>query len=82
MAHLFLILPLSYFIIFIRFNPDGYEDLNGNKISSCWKLNKFGLMSIKKEKEWEERINKLKSEIQYWIDNKTEKTVEIIELFY
>jgi hypothetical protein len=69
-------------IIFIRFNPDGYVDLNGNKISSCWKLNKLGLMSIKKEKEWEERINKLKSEIQYWIDNKTEKTVEIIELFY
>ena len=69
-------------IIFIRFNPDGYVDLNGNKISSCWKTTTKGLTIIKKEKEWEERINKLKSEIQYWIDNKIEKTIEIIELFY
>lgn len=69
-------------IVFIRFNPDGYVDLNGNKISSCWKTTTKGLTIIKKEKEWEERINKLKSEIQYWIDNKIEKTIEIIELFY
>ena len=39
-------------------------------------------MTILKEKEWEERINTLKEEIQYWIDNETEKTIEIIELFY
>ena len=29
--------------------------------------------------EWEERINILNQQIQYWIDN---KTIEIIELFY
>ena len=35
-----------------------------------------------KEKEWKERINTLKTTIQYWIDNSTEKMVEIIELYY
>jgi len=35
-----------------------------------------------KQKEWEERINTLKQQIQYWIDNPTEKTIQIIELFY
>ena len=35
-----------------------------------------------KQKEWEERIETLKQQIQYWIDNPTEKTIEIIELFY
>jgi len=28
-----------------------------------------------KQKEWEERIEALKHQIQYWIDNPTEKTI-------
>jgi hypothetical protein len=70
-------------IVFIRFNPDAYIN-QGVSIKSCWKLNKLGVMVInkKKEKEWIERIQILKSQIQYWIHNPTEKTVEIIELFY
>lgn len=35
-----------------------------------------------KQTEWEERIETLKQQIQYWIDNPTEKTIEIIELFH
>jgi len=71
-------------IIFIRFNPDDYLNENGILIKSCWKLNKLGIMQIKKSKqqEWEERIESLKTQIQYWIDNSTKKTIEIIELFY
>ena len=71
-------------IVFIRFNPDDYMDINGNKVKSCWKLNKLGIMCIEKTKqeEWEERLNKLNQQIQYWIDNPTEKIVEIVELFY
>ena len=71
-------------IVFIRFNPDDYKDTNGVTIKSCWKLNKLGIMSIIKNKhsEWDKRIDSLKDQIQYWIDNKTEKTVEIVELFY
>jgi len=35
-----------------------------------------------KQKEWEERINSLKQQIKYWIDNQTTKTIQIIEMFY
>ena len=71
-------------IIFIRFNPDDYTNQDGLLVKSCWKLNKLGVMqTIKtKQKEWEERINTLKQQIQYWIDTPTEKTIQIIELFY
>ena len=69
-------------IIFIRFYPDSYIDKNGVKISSCWKVNGLGVLQIHKKIEWDERIEILNQQIQYWIDNKTNKTVEIIELFY
>jgi len=71
-------------IIFIRFNPDDYTNQEGVLVKSCWKLNKLGVMQITKtkQKEWEERIEALKHQIQYWIDNPTEKTIEIVELFY
>ena len=71
-------------IVFIRFNPDSYINQDGNKITSCWRTNKLGVIQIMKTKmsEWEERINILNQQIQYWIDNKTNKTIEIIQLFY
>ena len=71
-------------IAFIRFNPDAYTTPDGVLIKSCWRLNKQGVMLIvkNKQKEWEERIETLKQQIQYWIDNPTEKTIEIVELFY
>ncbi len=71
-------------IVFIRFNPDAYTNQDGALIKSCWRLNKLGVMIIvkNKQKEWEERIETLKQQIQYWIDNPTEKTIEIVELFY
>lgn len=70
-------------IVFIRFNPDDYIK-DGKTVKSCWKLNKRGVMQIEKhkEKEWEERITVLKEQIQYWINNTTNKTIETIELFY
>jgi hypothetical protein len=72
-------------IVFIRFNPDDYTDKDGNKIKSCWKLNrKTGLIGLDqtKKKEWIERINSLVEQINYWIKNSTNKTIEIIQLFY
>jgi hypothetical protein len=71
-------------IVFLRFNPDGYVNQEGQLIRSCWKLNKQGVMTIMKtkQKEWTERIVCLKEQIQYWIDHPTEKTIEIIQLFY
>ena len=72
-------------IIFIRFNPDDYLDDNKN-ITSCWGNNTKGICVIKKSKqsEWKERLNTLEETINYWInpDNITDKTIEIIQLFY
>ena len=72
-------------IVFIRFNPDDYVDGDKN-VTSCWGLNKLGICTVKttKKKEWEERLHALSSQIDYWIDekNKTDKTVEIVQLFY
>jgi len=72
-------------IIFIRFNPDGYNNKD-KKITSCWELNGKGICVVKKLKkdEWEDRLNTLEQQINYWIneENKTDKTIETIQLFY
>ena len=50
-------------LIFIRFNPDKY--MNGEiKIASCWSLNKQGICTISKKKEWNERLNNLETQIR------------------
>jgi hypothetical protein len=73
-------------LIMIRFNPDEYTDANGENVSSCWGMNKLGLCVVKKskEKEWEARLERLREQVEYWTnpENATEKTVEIVELFY
>jgi hypothetical protein len=72
-------------IIFIRFNPDKYEK-NGISITSCWGLNEKGICVVNKSKkdEWNQRLNVLEEHIKYWIspENKTNKTIDIIQLFY
>jgi hypothetical protein len=72
-------------IVFIRFNPDDYEN-NGKNITSCWDQNKNGICVVKKTKkdEWLNRLTILKEQINYWIDpeNITNKTIETIQLFY
>jgi Holliday junction resolvasome RuvABC endonuclease subunit len=49
-------------------------------------LNGKGICTVKKtkQKEWEERLEALSSQIKYWIEseNKTEKTVEAVQLYY
>ena len=73
-------------IIFIRFNPDDYIDLNGNKIISCWYINNKGLCVIKKSHNnlWISRLQKLKDTIIYWINevNKPNKSINIVNLFF
>jgi hypothetical protein len=70
-------------IIFIRFNPDEYKK-NDELISSCWGTNKKGICVIRKKEEWENRLETLNEQIKYWVnpENKTDKTIEIIQLFY
>ena len=70
-------------IVFIRFNPDDYLDKDKN-ITSCFGIDKNGVCGVKKtkQKEWTHRLNTLRENIQYWSENKLEKTIEIIQLFY
>ena len=72
-------------IVFIRFNPDSYIK-NNVKITSCWNINKRGISVINKLKlnEWSERLLMLKKQVDYWSnqENKTDKMIEIIPLFY
>lgn len=69
-------------IVFIRFNPDSYTNSQGITVSSCWGLNKKDIQVVKKDAEWKERLNSLKEQIERWIKTKTEKTIEIVQLFY
>jgi hypothetical protein len=74
-------------IVLIRFNPDSYINQNGEKIVSCWgTTQKTGIIKLKNNKqiEWNERLDSLKQQIDYWSNPKniTEKTIEIIQLFY
>jgi hypothetical protein len=72
-------------LIFIRFNPDEYQ-MENKTITSCWGINGRGICAVKKskKKEWEIRLETLREQIRYWIDpiNKTDKTIEVIQLFY
>ena len=56
-------------IIFIRFNPDNYDN-KGNRVSSCWGQNTNGICVVKKnkKKEWLERLNALSLQIDYWTE--------------
>jgi len=69
-------------IIFIRFNPDSYTE-NGIEHKTCWTEIK-NTISNEMINEWNDRLNKLKSTIDFWInpENKTDKTIELIKLFY
>lgn len=70
-------------IIFIRFNPDQYIDKNNNKILSCFSITqKTGVLHVNNNTKWSERLRDLKNAINYWLKYKTNKIVEIIQLYY
>jgi hypothetical protein len=73
-------------VVFIRFNPDGYTNSEGDKIKSCWKSGARVVCSVPREnkKEWNYRLEVLIGEINYWLDkkNKTGKLIETVQLFY
>lgn len=69
-------------LVFLRFNPDTYANEKGKRVTSPWGLDGHGISVIKRKAEWERRLTVLKENVQYWIEHRTEKTVEVIELFY
>ena len=70
-------------IVFIRFNPDKYH-VDGMLISSCWKANGFGILTVPKEKRKDlaRRLETLKSTIDHWWFNPPSKMIEVVHLFY
>ena len=71
-------------LIVIRFNPDEYTDHTGKKVTSCWGVDKNGNIRIKPSKriEYNMRLDKLKTTIEYWLEHVPEKEVTEIKLFY
>jgi hypothetical protein len=71
-------------LILIRFNPDSYVNRKNEIIKSCWKANQNGIYIIHKEKniDWNNRLATLKSQVQYWSENHTDKTIEVVHLYY
>jgi hypothetical protein len=70
-------------MVSLYFNPDSYKNKEGKKIESCWGVTpKTGIAIIVDKEMWEKRLKVLGDTIEYWLKNKTEKTVEIIELFH
>jgi hypothetical protein len=64
-------------------NPDKYTDENDKSIPSCFSITKnTGALKVNNEKKWNERLNTLKNKIDYWVNTETEKTVELIPLYY
>ena len=59
----------------------------GSSVKSCWGINKTtAVCQIKPSKilEWTNRLMALKQQVMYWCnpENKTDKTVEVVQLFY
>lgn len=70
-------------IVFIRFNPDDYINSKKDKVKSCWAVTKeTGIIRVCAKKEWNNRLLHLKQQIDYWCENKTDKMLEIVQLFY
>ena len=73
--------------VFIRFNPDAYIRVeDGVKIPSCWRVSsktKALAVAPKHQAAWEQRIQSLFQQIDYWIQYlPTDKLLEIVHLFY
>ena len=70
-------------LVMIRFNPDSYIKADGTKIQSCWKNTKAGMNLVEKNlPDWHHRLDTSDEEINHWLINIPEKTIESKWLFY
>jgi len=70
-------------IIFIRFNPDSYIDIDGEKIDSCWgSVELRGIIQVVNKLEWDNRLEILKNVVNYWINTEPDNIIETEYLFY
>ncbi len=68
----------------IRFNPDGYVCPEKGKIPTPWAYNKLCVCTVrpKWKKAWEARLEVLSNTVDYWMKNKSDKMIEVVELYY
>lgn len=70
-------------VVFIRFNPDGYEDWRGKKQPSCFKFHKQLCVPIIIDKHlWSNRLQVLKDRIMNHVRNVPSSEVAVEHLFY
>lgn len=68
--------------VFLRFNPDSYNDSDGKHHKSCFKFNKSGICVLHDKVEFDERIRQLFSRIIYHTENVPPKLITKEFLFY
>lgn len=61
-----------------------YDCLCENKHTSCFCVDGRGMVCVAKCKrdEWDDRLACLRSTISYWMTSRTDKTVEVVSLFF
>ena len=71
-------------LTFIRFNPDGFINAEGVSSKPCWKIDGNGILRVHKEEisAWTSRLSALREIIDYWIEYPTDKTVNVVQLFF
>ncbi len=71
-------------VVMVQFNPDGYICKGKGKIPTPWAYNKKGLCTArpKWKKDWEARLEALANTVDYWMKNKSDKLIEVVELYY
>jgi hypothetical protein len=69
-------------IVFIRFNPDEYNDNEGNFYKSCFKYIQSGIPVIESQEEWEKRLMKVKNVVNQNILYVPDEPITIIYLYY
>ena len=70
-------------LVMIRFNPDGYMNLHGKNVKSCFiHTNKRGLPKVAHERHWNDRLNVLKTRIYYHTLHISEQEITVEHLFY
>ncbi len=69
-------------LVFIRFNPDGYQNASGAQQPGCWRVNGFGACSISDAAQWTQRTEHLLEVVRKWLDTPTDKTLTVESLYF
>ncbi len=74
-------------ILMVRINPDTYARADGARVPSCWGVTKSqGLCVVKREEDWNARLEVLRQTVQEMIERAADPTqlkeVDEVRLFY